>query len=884
MRPDDLVLVGSQLMEREVRRRLQAALKGPAPEIRTMGAWLEEQAWRLADDAGPKTVVSPRERPLVLEEWLRTDGQVWEADWGHPDMIRALGDILALAARASVSVRQLDALVEPVRVLCDFETWFERRGFVWREALPAIPFTPDPDLHPWPRIWIHQVDHPFPAQWSALDRFRGFWDEQGIPVQVLLCDTGHPYVAQTIRRWGVDADASGSDSGETDPLFGEAANPVEEVERVFAAILDRMDSDPGLELRDFQVLVADLSAYRSDIETVAREWAMPVRITQGASFRSHPVVARWLRWFAWRQRGYRMDDAYAVFADPVLRPIVDMPDMRALLNAARRINEPLMDRFRPFSKREEDLRYQAAQFDRLREIRDRMPSPADASVADWCARWLTVMAGVGLRPNEEVRTVTSRLKDVISGLESTYRRLKLGRLVDEATWLRTVDTWLSGFTQRPLDRPDGLLVTEIHHMPESHGKTVFVIGMADGMVPRFRENPVLRRYGTAWRRLLEAAEPDALDEARHHVARVAASAAEWRLSRPLRVGGGERAPSLLWTGYAARHADGVRPAWPRPSGAGWKPAPDVGVAARVRAMEQARRNPDARAAGKYEGLLTPPAAARAWALLGGGQGRIPLSYSRLDLLAASPIDFFFRYVLGLDPGVRFLDDADPRTKGQVLHECLKELFTPGTAATIPAIVDRVMDTHAAALGHEEGPFRAILRHQLIRLLTHEAKVDRGSYHPVWLEHKFEFDTDLPTDPPVPVRVTGFVDRMDADGSLARILDYKTYSGKLPTDAQVRKGLSFQMPVYRDAARRAGFEPVLSGYLVLPLQKGPAGREEKWITEDTGWIEAATPRVVGIREGRYPIPLKEPDYGEAFRPIRRQDKTVLQARQEGGHAE
>lgn len=868
-------------MEREWRRRLQTELKGPAPDIRTLGGWLEEQAWRQADAASAATVVSPRERPLLVEEWLRTDGKAWESDWGHPDMVRALADMLASGARAAVPMRSLDGGVEPVRALRAFEAWFESRGYVWREALPGLPFTPEPDWHPWKRVWVHQVDHLFPAQWRAMDRFLAFWDAQGIPVEILLCDTGLPYVNRTLERWGVMPERLVADAPARDPLFRDAANPVDEIESVFSAVLDRMQEDPDQSLRDMQVLVGDLSAYRSDIESVAREWAVPVRITQGAPFRSHPVAARWMRMFAWRQRGYRMDDAYAVFADPIIRPQPDMPDMRALLKAARDINEPLMDRFRPVGERESDLAYLARHIDLLKAIRDRLPGRQDASVADWCRRWIGVMRAAQLRPNEEVRTVTRRMEDILGGLEQTYERLGLSRAVDESTWLRTVDTWMSGFSQRPEDRPDALLVTEIHHMPETHGKTVFVIGMADGTYPRFRENPVLRRYGSGWRRELDAADPDPLEEARHHLARVAASAAGWRLSRPLRVGGGEKAPSLLWTSYAAPHADG-RPPWPRPSGAGWKPAPDVGVAARIRAMESARRNPDARAAGAYEGLLTPPAAARAWALL--GDGRLPLSYSRLDLLAASPIDFLFRYVLGLDPGKRFLDDADPRTKGQVLHECLKELFTPGRTADIPTLVDQVMDAHAGALGHEDGPFRGILRHQLIRLLSHEATVDLGGYAPVWLEHRFEFETDLPADPPVPVRVTGFVDRMDAQGSVSRLIDYKTYSGNLPTDGKVKAGLSYQMPVYRDAARRAGFEPLHAGYLVLPLQKGPAGREEKWIQADEDWTVSATPRIADIRDGKYPLPLKEPPYGEAFRPIRRLDKTVMAARKEGGDAD
>lgn len=882
IRPEDLVLVGSQLMERETRWALQLALKGPAPDVRTLGAWLDEQAWLQAEDGTGTVVVSPRERPLLIEEWIRTDGFAWESTWGHPDMIRALSDVLALGARASVPMSALDASVEPVRVLQGFEKWFDNRGYVWREALPGFAFTPERDWHPWKRVWIHQVDHLTPSQWKAMDRYRDFWKANAIPVEILVCDTGQRYAARTVGRWGVEVETVRTESATPDPVFREAANPVDEIESVFTAVLDRLNVDSDATLRDFSVLVGDLSAYRSSIESVAREWGIPVRITQGAPFRSHPVAARWLRLFAWRMRGFRMDDAYAIFADPIIYPTEQMPDMRALLKGARDTNEPMMDRFRPVGERPSDVAYLATQLERLIAIRDRLPSGNAASMEDWCQRWLTVMSSYRLRPNEEVRTVSRRLEVMLNGLKGTYRRLKLTRTMDEPTWLRAVETWLSGFTQQPEDRPDALLVTEIHHMPETHGKIVFMIGMADGSYPRYRENPVLRRFGSAWRRALDAAVPDALDEARHHVARVAASAAEWRLSRPLRIGGSEKAPSLLWTLYAARSADRN---WPRPSGAGWKPAPDVGVAARVRAMEQARRNPDPRAAGMYEGRLGPLAAARAWALLcksqDDGTSRLPLSISRLDLLAASPIDFFFRYVLAVDPGRRFLDDADPSTKGQVLHECLKDLFTIGAGADIPALVDRVMGSRAAALGHEDGPFRAILRHQLIRMLTNEAQVDLGGYTPVWLEHRFEFDTELPATPPIPVRVTGVVDRMDSDGYRSRIIDYKTYSGKLPTNNRVENGLSYQMPVYRDAARRAGFNPEMAGYLVLPLQKGPAGREEKWITKDVDWVESATTRIRDVRDGNYPLPVKEPDYGETFRPIRRLDKAVIEARKGAG---
>jgi hypothetical protein len=236
------------------------------------------------------------------------------------------------------------------------------------------------------------------------------------------------------------------------------------------------------------------------------------------------------------------------------------------------------------------------------------------------------------------------------------------------------------------------------------------------------------------------------------------------------------------------------------------------------------------------------------------EGVLRISVSQLDAFAASPLEYFFRRLLRLEPPTEYLDEAEQSKKGTLLHEILDRFYSDPD--TFGGIIDPVLDEEGARrrilaiseavfmerpedLGNPETPFPEMLKRQIERTLhsfvdtEHEGLKQihpemRGYVRPATVrdqqagnrvtEVPFEYGLDVNEEHVV---INGFIDRIDtsADGSVQIIVDYKTgstYSVK-QFDA-MNAGMSFQLPVYLNARKGDDASRILAGYYHIELSK------------------------------------------------------------------
>ena len=897
VRPDDLVLVGSQLMEREVRRRLQTVLKGPAPEIRVLANWLEEQAIVCGEEE-PGIVAGPKDLELLLDHWFEKR-EASGVSLRFPDMIAALGAWLAQAARGTVDVAALAADPSPIlRELAAFTEWLRETGFRIRESLPGAT-----DTSAIARIWLYQVDYLYPSQVRALLPLRD-------KLTVLLCtpeEASPAYVDAQLAVWGPPTQTSGAPAADI-PRMQPFPTPQAEVRAVMERLLDAFAAEPDLRLTDFVVLVSDLAEYRAHIESQARLHGVPVQLSQGDSLRSNPILNRFNRLLRLRLNGFMMTDLMEVFGDALIRiPGIGAKDIRAVYQACLQKNRKTLREAEPGVWSAIPAMYGTDK-----------PRPLSA----WCEAQLTLLRACSTEADREVRTRKEQFAELIREFASTHTRLRLDPVLNESAFFRLFDQFLGGKRERTEDKPEALLFTEIHHYPDVHGKRAIVIGLADSLHPGKAEHPVLNRFGTELGRWVEGFSPDPFLEARHHLERILRSADEVWLSHPLMINDARTTPSMLWTDLKDRYEDA--PAWPEVSGQVWE-LPKARIlsgdehAALITRIGEERRQVDVM--GGYDGILQSDHARRLAVRRLMKDGMLPLSASRLELYARSPIDFFFRHVLDIDPDIRFMDDADVTLKGQVMHEILQKFHAQGVwpdeshidecLKSIRTIADDVMDSHEHKLGSNESPFPALFRKQvralLPAILSEETErlpyIGLHDYRPAFLELEWTVDRDVGG---LPIRLKGVIDRVDLapNGVDAFVIDYKTGMGKQPTLGDIRQGSAYQMALYWWALMEQGLRPIGAAYWKLPLQRGKAGMSWQEVMIAAERIEPANRKFIRPMEeidatvqqvitrnvpenvewmvaGRFGIPLEKPEYASEYALAQRYDEPVQKARRARG---
>ena len=205
------------------------------------------------------------------------------------------------------------------------------------------------------------------------------------------------------------------------------------------------------------------------------------------------------------------------------------------------------------------------------------------------------------------------------------------------------------------------------------------------------------------------------------------------------------------------------------------------------------------------------------------------SASRLESYRTCSFQFFSNYGLGLRALDEEMETADAATRGTVIHAILQDAMdpliareqplTPGTLAEAierleangPDIWNDAPRKHGfghAALWRLDWE---MVFQELKVLLEREAAASQrlGVTRIVSAEGRIE--TRLPLDPPL--KVMGFVDRLDAGDGFAVVVDYK--SGRAISEGQVMDGRRVQLQIYAHLAReKVDAERIIARYTWL----------------------------------------------------------------------
>jgi ATP-dependent helicase/DNAse subunit B len=251
----------------------------------------------------------------------------------------------------------------------------------------------------------------------------------------------------------------------------------------------------------------------------------------------------------------------------------------------------------------------------------------------------------------------------------------------------------------------------------------------------------------------------------------------------------------------------------------------------------------------------------------------PISASRLEKIAACAYRAFFADVLHLsakDDSEGGLPVLDSMTRGSLAHDALRrlarELVDGGrsfqslpegeAAARTKAFAQSAAKEWAEGLGQEVAPLLVDLAaRELEALVGAVVAFERGRGDPLPVagaEIRFgpaaEADPDedpLSSHEPATLaagaagwRFQGRIDRVDRQGPLLRVVDYKfgksrPYSAKRP-GVVVAAGERLQLPVYALAARRLEADQVASEYLFVSRdgKGGPTARPYSFTPAET----------------------------------------------------
>lgn len=184
------------------------------------------------------------------------------------------------------------------------------------------------------------------------------------------------------------------------------------------------------------------------------------------------------------------------------------------------------------------------------------------------------------------------------------------------------------------------------------------------------------------------------------------------------------------------------------------------------------------------------------------------SASSINTYVRNPMEFYMKYVLGLEEKEDLLDEPEAKNVGTFVHELLEHSFHPflNKAPKIDLAFrkrffdqfeDRFKETFGRNLGSDAFLLKAVLKERLERFLDKEEEdEDRQVEKILYLENRFEQTIALKSGD---IRFRYIVDRVDQlkDGTIM-IIDYKTGAiDQMPKAIDKIKGLTLSREAIRD---------------------------------------------------------------------------------------
>ncbi|HKI43814.1 MAG TPA: PD-(D/E)XK nuclease family protein, partial [Balneolales bacterium] len=592
----------------------------------------------------------------------------------------------------------------------------------------------------------------------------------------------------------------------------EVHNARAELEQALRIIRWRVATTPagqqGSRFSDYVVLVSDLTNYEPLVLPLGKSCEVPLTATRGPARNSHPVVRRFLLLLSLKRNGFSIDDIYQVFADNLFKvrgldseDPAEVPNIRSFCQFCRAYNFRTLEeadaglenamvrrrlsiqqtrhwdedrKERELGQVDRDKNYFSDVIDALNGLRRRYLSGGDLRpLSDWVI-WAGKLIDEQDNLGDPKANVTrSQFSEILDELVETHQRLGLNPSLSMNDFLDLVDLSLRDNRERSDDLPEAVRLTEVGYFPDTHRKTVFLLGLSEGSFPKPVKTDYLRfRYQNLMLGLLRNRLPDSWLEARHRLFRQIENAAELFISRPRHREQRSVIGSALWqdlTWTLSWESNQESWAWPLPDEKylitdaderlhdGTLSASNVARtfekdppahARLIASVGKERRNQSGM--GLYDGDLR--SAGRAgwdeqlanvkndwWRHQTDSVGTLSSSISQLDQYAISPLEFFFQRVLRLEPLEEYSDEIEATVKGDVVHKILQEYYTrdstyaPGLPVIAPSLIsndekrkqawqrlmiisEKVLEDHAGQTGYTNSPFPGVFKLQLQRLL------------------------------------------------------------------------------------------------------------------------------------------------------------------------
>jgi len=212
------------------------------------------------------------------------------------------------------------------------------------------------------------------------------------------------------------------------------------------------------------------------------------------------------------------------------------------------------------------------------------------------------------------------------------------------------------------------------------------------------------------------------------------------------------------------------------------------------------------------------------------------SASQLEAYGKCPFKFYCRYVLGLEPIQREVDEFSAIDRGSLYHAVLAEVYQRHKHRIKAYVLEKdvgkqelLNDLYADLDRVLREKFEEILQladrgrmwslrfrdvHQKLRdFISGDMENARlTGFYPVLFEENFVFTLEREKERIV---LKGKIDRVDmAEDGRCVVYDYKTSRYGVPSINAVERGLSFQIPLYIMACENRGLKPLGGGYLIL----------------------------------------------------------------------
>ncbi len=187
-----------------------------------------------------------------------------------------------------------------------------------------------------------------------------------------------------------------------------------------------------------------------------------------------------------------------------------------------------------------------------------------------------------------------------------------------------------------------------------------------------------------------------------------------------------------------------------------------------------------------------------------------VSFSMIDKFVKCPLDFYYRYVLGLGEEDKVSEDIESNTLGSIIHKVMEELYKPFCSnsldlkdvdklkmLSIGALENMKNDIHRLTIKAFKEEFSAddsswktgmnliyfdLVQKIITKMLNREIQLLKNNpdkrLYILGLEKKLETTFTVPLDKEqIEVKIKGICDRIDLFGEDLRIVDYKSANVK-----------------------------------------------------------------------------------------------------------